>query len=129
MKIPNIPIDMSNNIQDQISEWQIEYVMKLMSNYVSREKAMETASEAVKAFIESKFNDKSFRSKLADDIIELAVEDPELLKVLWEKAKVDAPKKMDEAMDKFNKGQITKEEMEKQLEFHSIVYKEVDWSK
>lgn len=119
----NIPLNFSKNIFPQIFEWQKQYVQKLVSNDIPLYEAIEKSLQEVDNFINANWENETFRNKYADDAIEIAQKDPELLNKLWEEAQRDGKKKINGIIDKYNEGKISKEEMEKELKYHSIIFK------
>jgi hypothetical protein len=121
----DIPLDFSKNIYLQIREWQEDYMAELIANEMPFYDALNKSIEEITNFLNLKWEDKNFRFKYADDITKVARNEPELFKDLLEQAKPIAKKSMDDAMDNYAQGKITKEEMEKTLKYHSVILEEI----
>jgi len=121
----NIPLDYSKNIYMQIKEWQDNFIVEQMANDVELHKAIDKSMEKITEFMGAKWKSQKFRDQYANDITEAARKDPELFARLWEAAQVKGKKIMDEVMDDYSQGKISKKEMEEQLKFHSIIFKEI----
>lgn len=121
----DIPLDFSKNIFLQIREWQEDYMAEQIANEISFYDALNKSVEIITDYLNSKWEDKNFRFRYAGDLTEVARNEPELFKDLLEQAKPVAKKSMDDAMDNYAQGKITKEEMERELKYHSVILKEI----
>ena len=127
MKKPHF--DTSKNICEQMAKWKMQFIANQIEKDIPYYQALVNSSIELEKIVDSQWSDPIFREKLADDMIDEASKDTETLKEIFEMSKPGAKKKMDDAMDKYSKGLISKTEMEKVLNTHSIIYKEIDWSK
>lgn len=122
----NIPINTSKNIHNQIKEWQYQYIIEQTEeNNIPLYEAQNKSVEEIMQFLDIKLENKDFKNKYLKEISEMLSNDPETFKNAWELLKTHTKPLIDEIMDNYNLNKISKEEMEKQLKSHSIIYQEI----
>jgi len=117
-------LDPSKNLIGQIHDLIGDYMAEQTQKDVPYYEALSNVPDELEKILAPYWKDPEFRKKLAHEITKEADKNPDFLEEIFEMSKPYAKREMDETMDLYNAGKITKKQMEEILKKNSIIYEE-----